>query len=270
MTLFRACLAAFLLAPLSIAHLPAQAAETAQPSTAAAPQLNAFSGEYTNPNDPDSPLSFYVQKGALTAESDRMVPMVLTRASALEFAIPDAQQKLRFIVDATGAATGVVDSAEPEAVYARTGAAVHHVFHDYLRSEAMIPMRDGVKLHAVILKPADIAAPLPILHGAHPVWRRRHQPRGDFCGPPELARAGYIFVSEDIRGRYESQGKFVMMRPAGRPHQPQSHRREHRCLRHRGLADPTCSRQQRPRGRGGHQLRRLPGHDGGHRSASRR
>ena len=27
----------------------------------------------------------------------------------------------------------------------------------------MIPMRDGVKLHAVILKPTDIAAPLPIL-----------------------------------------------------------------------------------------------------------
>ena len=48
-------------------------------------------------------------------------------------------------------------------IYRRNGEPVHHVFHDYVRSEAMIPMRDGVKLHAVILKPADITAPLPIL-----------------------------------------------------------------------------------------------------------
>ena len=52
---------------------------------------------------------------------------------------------------------------QQDAIYTRTGAAVHHVFHDYHRTEVMIPMRDGVKLHAVILKPADIPAPLPFL-----------------------------------------------------------------------------------------------------------
>ena len=56
-----------------------------------------------------------------------------------------------------------MDSDQPDAIYRRTGEPVHHLFHDYQRTEVMIPMRDGVKLHAVILKPADIATPLPFL-----------------------------------------------------------------------------------------------------------
>ena len=35
---------------------------------------------------------------------------------------------------------------------------------------------------------------------------------------PELARAGYIYVAEDIRGRYKSKGKFMMMRPLADHH----------------------------------------------------
>jgi uncharacterized protein len=198
--------------------LPAHAAAVtpaAQQSTAAAaaPQLDTFSGEYTNPNDPDSPLSFYVQNGALTAESARMVPATLTRSSALEFAVPGVPEKFRFTVDATGVATGVIDSLQPNAVYTRTGAAVRHVFHDYVRTEAMIPMRDGVKLHAVILKPTDIAGPLPFLMDRTPYGVDGTSRAEVFAWWPELARAGYIFVAEDIRGRYGSQGKFIMMRP---------------------------------------------------------
>ena len=61
-------------------------------------------------------------------------------------------------------------------VYRRIGEAVHHVFHDYQRSEVMIPMRDGVKLHAVILKPADITEPAAVPDPADPIrsgWHRR-------------------------------------------------------------------------------------------------
>ena len=87
----------------------------------------------------------------------------------------------------------------------------------------MIPMRDGVKLHAVILKPADIATPLPIPHAAHALRRGRHQPRDrSSASRPELARDGYIYVGEDIRGRYKSEGKFVMMRPLADHHDPKA------------------------------------------------
>ena len=121
---------------------------------------------------------------------------------------------MRFTLDAAGKGDNVVFSDTPNNPHRRTGPPVHHLFHDYQRSEVMIPMRDGVKLHAVILKPADIAAPLPFLIERTPYGVSTARPRRQFSrSRPELARAGYIFVAEDIRGRYKSQGKFVMMRP---------------------------------------------------------
>jgi putative CocE/NonD family hydrolase len=77
----------------------------------------------------------------------------------------------------------------------------------------MIPMRDGVKLHAVILKPADLAGPLPFLIQRTP-YGVDGTSRASFSAQrPELARDGYIYVGEDIRGRYQSEGEFVMSRP---------------------------------------------------------
>ncbi len=74
-------------------------------------------------------------------------------------------------------------------------------------------MRDGVKLHAVILKPADIAAPLPFLIQRTPYGVDRTNRAWFFGARPELARDGYIYVGEDIRGRYKSEGEFIMSRP---------------------------------------------------------
>jgi putative CocE/NonD family hydrolase len=74
-------------------------------------------------------------------------------------------------------------------------------------------MRDGVKLHAVILKPADIAAPLPFLIQRTPYGADGVNRASFFSSRPELARDGYIYVSQDIRGRYKSEGEFVMSRP---------------------------------------------------------
>jgi hypothetical protein len=176
-------------------------------------QLEALSGEYTNAPEPDTPLSFYVQNGKLVAESERMVPMELKPVSAAEFAIPDSKATFRFKVDADGKGVSVVNSEDPIEGFKRTGDAVHHVFHDYVRSEVMIPMRDGVKLHAVILKPSDLATPLPFLIQRTP-YGVDGTSRASFFGQrPELARDGYIYVGEDIRGRFKSEGEFVMSRP---------------------------------------------------------
>ena len=73
---------------------------------------------------------------------------------------------------------------------------VHHFFHDYQRTEAMIPMRDGIKLHTVILKPSDIATPLPLLIQRTPYGCDETSRASFFGGRPELARAGYIYVAE--------------------------------------------------------------------------
>jgi len=80
-------------------------------------------------------------------------------------------------------------------------------------TEAKIPMRDGVRLYTAIWAPVGAAEPLPFLMDRTPygaagrtseLIARRYQ---------ELARDGYIFVFQDIRGRAKSEGQFVMIRP---------------------------------------------------------
>ena len=216
MTRFRFAPATLCLAllPTIPAHAAPQSAAAAAAQTApAVSSLDALSGEYTNPNDPGTPLSFYLQNGKLVVESDRQVPTELAPISATEFSLPDVKVSLSFSVDPSGHGILVVFSDEPDAIFRRTGPPVHHVFHDYQRADVMIPMRDGVKLHAIILKPADISTPLPFLMQRSPYGVDGTTRASFFEYRPELARGGYIYVAEDIRGRFKSEGEFVMMRP---------------------------------------------------------
>ena len=224
---FRLALAAFCLILLSSAPgwTSPRAVQAVAQAPAVAPtaaQLEALAGEYTDSVEPDTPMSFYVSDGKLVVESERRVPTELKPISAVEFGIPDSKATLRFILDASGRGASVSVSLQPDTVYRRTGPPVHHTFHDYQRTEVMIPMRDGVKLHAVILKPADIAGPLPFLIQRTPYgvdWSNR----ASFFGVrPELARDGYIYVCEDIRGRYKSEGEFIMSRALADHHDPKA------------------------------------------------
>ena len=200
----------------------AQAATLGQATSSATSQLDALSGEYTDPSDPDTPISFYTQDGKLILESERMVPTALTENSPTEFGVPQSKVTLRFTLDAAGRGETVFSANDPQVIYKRTGDAVHHVFHDYQRSEVMIPMRDGVKLHTVILKPADISAPLPFLIQRTPYGVDGTSRGSFFGGRPELARDGYIYVAQDIRGRFKSEGEFVMSRPEVDHHDPRA------------------------------------------------
>lgn len=85
----------------------------------------------------------------------------------------------------------------------------------YTRSEAMVPMRDGVRLHCVIFRPERTAPGelLPILLDRTPYGASQTDAQQLNDEMPELAASGYIFVMEDVRGRYASEGTFVMNRP---------------------------------------------------------
>jgi len=212
-------LARFRVAVLCLALLPlvpamaAPLATSSAPHEVTAPSIDSFSGEYTNPNEPDTPPSFYVNNGKVTVESERQVPTELKQLEDSKFGLPDSKVTYTFSLDAGSPILTISTGSGEDTVYRRTGNAVHHVFHDYQRSEAMFPVRDGVKLHLVILKPADIATPLPFLVQRTP-YGCDGTNRGSFSsGRPELAREGYIYVCGDIRGRYKSEGEFVMSRP---------------------------------------------------------
>jgi putative CocE/NonD family hydrolase len=216
-------LAPVLLCLLLLPSAPALArTHAAQADAAAAAQLEALAGEYTNPAQPDTPLGVYVEDGKLVVESEREVPDTLKFVTPVAFEIPGTKASISFTLDAAGRGASLAVSTEPAAVYVRSGAPVHHLFHDYRRTEVMIPMRDGVKLHAVILKPADMAGPLPFLVQRTPYGVDGTTRGSFFGGRPELARDGYLYVAEDIRGRYKSQGKFIMMRPLANHRNPRA------------------------------------------------
>jgi uncharacterized protein len=82
--------------------------------------------------------------------------------------------------------------------------------------DAMIPMRDGVKLFTKIFTPKNQAGPLPL------IFRRTPYGIDGAAGSftryyKALAEDGYIFVFQDIRGKFRSEGEFVMQRPARAP-----------------------------------------------------
>jgi putative CocE/NonD family hydrolase len=101
---------------------------------------------------------------------------------------------------------------------------------DYVKRDVMIPMRDGVKLHTVILVPKG-AKNAPILftrtpYGASDLVNHRDSshlgPRlyGYDNATDVIVEGGYIRVMQDVRGKYGSEGDFVMNRPLHGPQNP--------------------------------------------------
>ena len=86
----------------------------------------------------------------------------------------------------------------------------------YTKYEYKIPMRDGVKLFANVYVPKDGSQRYPILmqrtpYSVAPYGIDNYRP---IVGPSEAAeKEGFIFVYEDVRGRYLSEGVFVDVRP---------------------------------------------------------
>jgi len=79
------------------------------------------------------------------------------------------------------------------------------------KTDTMIAMRDGVRLHTNYFVPKGFAGNLPIIMIRTPYGIEGGE--RSFAGAyAELARDGYIFVHQDIRGRFKSEGQFVMLR----------------------------------------------------------
>src|ERR1700685_1331970 len=87
------------------------------------------------------------------------------------------------------------------------------------KTEVMIPMRDGVKLHTEFYTPKNATVPLPILMNRTPYGISSPDKgiSGLIYRYSDMVPEGYIFAFQDIRGRYGSGGKFVMLRPLHDP-----------------------------------------------------
>jgi putative CocE/NonD family hydrolase len=76
--------------------------------------------------------------------------------------------------------------------------------------EVMIPVRDGVHLQTVILTPTNTTKPLPILFRRTPYGVPQKAPEPMPPSLKELAQDGYIFVIQNLRGRFKSEGYFKL------------------------------------------------------------
>ena len=101
---------------------------------------------------------------------------------------------------------------------------------DYVRREAMIPMRDGVKLHTVILVPKGAKdAPILLTRTPYDADAQTTRAASTHLGPTlsgydnatdVIIEGGYIRVVQDVRGKYGSEGDYVMTRPLHGPLNP--------------------------------------------------
>jgi len=206
--------AAFVALVFAFAALPARHfGQKTAPVQVPAATLDSYVGEYADTGDPDRRLSFFRDGDRFYLEGPRWVHTPLTAESDTVFT--DTMQTHYTFIPASGSApVSLHIEGDPGRTLVRISAQpVPSHFRPYTREDAMIPMRDGVKLHAILMRPSDTEEPLPFLLDRSPYsieWDSTEQLVAAYNG---LARSGYIFVFENIRGRYKSEGKFVMMRP---------------------------------------------------------
>jgi len=101
---------------------------------------------------------------------------------------------------------------------------------DYVKRDVMIPMRDGVKLHTVILVPQGAKdAPILLTRTPYDATRLTSHAQSAHLGPilsgydnatEVIIEGGYIRVVQDVRGKHGSEGDYVMSRPLSGPQNP--------------------------------------------------
>jgi putative CocE/NonD family hydrolase len=79
-------------------------------------------------------------------------------------------------------------------------------------AEVMVPMRDGARLYTQVYTPTQAAEKLPILFLRTPYGAGALNPQRIATALQEVTADGYIIVTQDIRGRFKSEGQFVMLR----------------------------------------------------------
>ena len=101
---------------------------------------------------------------------------------------------------------------------------------EYTRRDVMIPMRDDVKLHTVIILPKGARhAPILLTRTPYNATELTSHAASSHLGPilngydnalEVIVEGGYIRVVQDVRGKYGSEGDYVMNRPLRGPLNP--------------------------------------------------
>lgn len=182
-----------------------------------APRLfDRFVGQYRSDADPYSILSFWREGDSFFVQRTDGAKINLFAESETVFFTKVIDALVTFKFGAQGRVDGL-SLRQPNggisSLRKTSDRPIIELPQAFNKREAMIPMRDGVRLHTLIFTPQNAREALPILlrrtpYGADVInasfINRRYK---------EFVKDGYIFVIQDIRGRYRSEGRFMLMRP---------------------------------------------------------
>ncbi len=180
------------------------------------PQLfDAYVGQYQDARDGEFIFSFFREGDKYYVQPTDQGRIEIFPSGETKFFLKDLDAQINFIRDAGGKVVSIIWRQEGKDYPAKkiSDKPIIETYVPFTRSEARIAMRDGVKLFTVILTPQNQTEPLPIMMNRTPYGVKDWDADGLNFGRRELVADGYIFVFQDIRGKFDSEGQFVMVRP---------------------------------------------------------
>jgi putative CocE/NonD family hydrolase len=181
--------------------------------------FDAFAGQYQMEDNPDFILSFWREGDKFFSQASSQTKFEILPESQTTFFPKDFDATVTFASDAQGRVTGAVlrqNNQEVRLKKISDQPAIEKTV-PFDRREEMIAMRDGVRLHTLIFAPKNQTESLPIIFSRTPYGIGQANSDGINARYKELVNDGYIFVLQDIRGRYGSEGQFMMNRPLHDP-----------------------------------------------------
>ena len=177
--------------------------------------FDEYVGQYSFLSDPEFVLSFWREGEKYFLQPTNQGRIEIFPESDTKFFLNIIEAQASFVRDAQGKVTGVVwrQNGEDNQAKKISNQPAIEFLQPFEKREAMVPMRDGVRLHTLIFVPTNIAEALPILINRTPYGIGQSSSDGINRRYNQLVKDGYIFVLQDIRGRYGSEGQFVMTRP---------------------------------------------------------
>jgi putative CocE/NonD family hydrolase len=208
---------------LSLLLLTAHGISAQQPAAAPTPvairiesaSFDPYVGQYQDPvNLPGTVISFFREGDKFYLRVTNQDKLEITPSAANKFFNISRNFDVEFRRDASDKVTGARFTQGATYELKKIADAPQADSRiPYTRTEAMIPMRDGVKLFTVILAPEGQSENLPFYMERTPYGVAGANSSRVNASKAEMARERYIFVYQDIRGREDSEGVFEMLRP---------------------------------------------------------
>ena len=178
-----------------------------------------YVGQYVFAENPDLVLSFFREGTNYFIQASSQGRIQIYPASTSKFFTKILDADATFARDPQGKVVAVLwrqgdRTSRAQRTSDQPAVEPNVVFN---RREEMIRMRDGVRLHTLIYTPKDQKESLPLIITRTPYGIAETDSDTINRRNRDLIRDGYIFVLQDIRGRYGSEGQFVMNRPLHDP-----------------------------------------------------